>query len=508
VTSHTLRARLGRLPTGIKMLVILNLALLPLGVIALLASLQASRNADSQRRADIRIALSESTRKLNVELASDIAAMRVAANAIAFGVSPEESCARLTALFAAHTKPPTPFALFGVASVPNCVTARFNVGRPSTVALDLRPRAVLQGNTLDVIVPSETGSAVAIARYQAATLSTFVRPAHLDDAALTVSDATATLPLTQYRPGSMRQQETANGAVGVLGLTLTLSATAAPFGIVEGLLAFLPLLMWAAASIITFILVNRLLIRPLRELRTAVDGHKAGAPFAPLSARTPAREIRELGADIANALDNQAKATREVHHRVKNNLQVIASLISLHARAATTPEAAAAYAAIQRRVDALAIVHRNHYAELDTGGGIDLRRLIGEIAANLRANPDASGVAPPISLAASATTVTQDTAIAIGFLMTELIELSVAGDPAAPVTIVLDPLPTQKTKARIAIMSGALRSTPEFEERLLERYARIIEGLGRQLRAPIERDAQTGSFAVEFATLAERAVTE
>jgi two-component system, sensor histidine kinase PdtaS len=487
------------------MLVILNLALLPLGVIALLASLQASRNADTQRRSDVRIALSESTRKLNIELLSDVAAMRAAANAVAFGASPEDACARLSAVLAAHSKPATPFALFGPASAPICTTGRFDIARPSTVALDPGPRAVIQGETLDVIVPSQTGSAVTIARYPAATLRRFVDPAHLDDAAIMLSDVRANLPLTDYSSRMMVRLETASGPVGVLGLTLTLSAPAAPFGVVEGLLVFLPLLMWAAASVITFVLVNRLLVRPLLELRTAVDGHKAGAPFAPLSARTPAREIRALGADIANALDNQAKATREVHHRVKNNLQVIASLISLHARSATTSDAAAAYAAIQRRVDALAIVHRNHYAELDTGGGIDLRRLIGEIAANLRANSNASGVAPPITLAAVAISVTQDTAIAIGFLMTELVELAAAGDPTAPVSITLDASPSEETKARISIMSVALRSTPDFEARLSARYARIIEGLGRQLRAPIERDSQTGRFSVEFASLAQRA---
>ena len=157
----------------------------PLGVIALLASLQASRNADTQRRADVRIALSESTRKLNIELSTDVAAMRAAANAIAFGASPEEACARLSGVFAAHSRPATPFALFGLVSSPICTTARFDSVRPSTVALDPGPRAVIQGETLDVIVPSQTGSAVTIARYPIATLRRFVDPSHLDGGTFT-----------------------------------------------------------------------------------------------------------------------------------------------------------------------------------------------------------------------------------------------------------------------------------------------------------------------------------
>jgi two-component system, sensor histidine kinase PdtaS len=484
------------------MLVILNLALLPLGIIALLASVQSSRDADSARRAELRIALTESARKLNVELTSDIATMRVASNAIALGASPTETCARLTAIFAAEKPASTSFALFGVASMPHCGTGRFAIARPSTVALDLGPRAILQRDALDVIVPSQSGSAVAIARYPVATLRTYLQPTHMSDASIALADATTTMPIASPPSGSALQRERADGPIGLLGLTLALSAPTAPFGTIEGLLGFLPLIMWAAASIITFVLVNRLLIRPLRELRAAVDGHKAGAPFAPLAQRTVAREIRELGADIALALDNQAKATREVHHRVKNNLQVIASLISLHARSAATPDAASAYATIQRRVDALAIVHRNHYAELDTGGGIDLRRLVGEIAANLRANPDANGAAPPITLTATAMVVTQDTAIAIGFLMTELVELSMTADASAPVAVALDIVQGESRRGRISIESDALRSTPAFEVCLTARYARIIEGLGRQLRAPIARDAPIGRFSVAFATLA------
>lgn len=70
---------------------------------------------------------------------------------------------------------------------------------------------------------------------------------------------------------------------------------------------------------------------------------------------------------------------------MKNNLQVISSLINFHARGATGPEAMAAYASIQRRVDALAVVHRHHFAELEDNRGLNLRTMIGELAANIRA---------------------------------------------------------------------------------------------------------------------------
>jgi two-component sensor histidine kinase len=48
---------------------------------------------------------------------------------------------------------------------------------------------------------------------------------------------------------------------------------------------------------------------------------------------------------------------REIHHRVKNNLQTIASLLRLQTRRLRTPEAKAALAESERRIRSIAIVH-------------------------------------------------------------------------------------------------------------------------------------------------------
>ena len=71
---------------------------------------------------------------------------------------------------------------------------------------------------------------------------------------------------------------------------------------------------------------------------------------------------------------------------MKNNLQVVASLLSIHGRSADQPEAKAAYSAIGRRVDALSVVHRHHYAEMEENRGIALRPLLTELAADLRSS--------------------------------------------------------------------------------------------------------------------------
>ena len=306
--------------------------------------------------------------------------------------------------------------------------------------------------------------------------------------------------------------------LGLLGLWLSISAKDAPFGTTDALLTFLPLLMWASAALIGFFIVDRLLIRPLRSLRVAVASHVPGTPFQMAPMRTPAREIRELGDAFAKfgdeislheekmavALADQTKATREVHHRVKNNLQVIASLVSLHARGAQSPDAITAYAAIQRRVDALSIVHRNHYAELDSGGGIDVRGLLGELAANLRAIGGAA--TPVISIQALRFGVSQDSAVAIAFLVTELVELSIMVDPDAAIMIAITES-ANREKAHLALTSLALTTSPAMTERLAGRYARVLEGLSRQLRTTMAHDGEAGTVSLDFAILRRPEVT-
>lgn len=56
---------------------------------------------------------------------------------------------------------------------------------------------------------------------------------------------------------------------------------------------------------------------------------------------------------------------REIHHRVKNNLQTVSALLRLQARRMTTPEARAALEEAQRRVATIALVHDSLSQNLD-----------------------------------------------------------------------------------------------------------------------------------------------
>ena len=202
---------------------------------------------------------------------------------------------------------------------------------------------------------------------------------------------------------------------------------------------------------------------------------------------------------MAEGLETQRKLTREVHHRVKNNLQIIASLINLHARSAHEPEAVEAYASIQRRVDALSVVHRNHFAELEENRGVGVRALISELSASLRGTAPAEARRFGIQIDSDDLHISQDVAVPIAFLTTELVELAMRLDPQGRMRISVQW--QQDARALLAIQSSGLRESPTMSAYLDDRYGRVLTGLSRQLRAPLDHDGEAGRYAIAITIL-------
>jgi two-component sensor histidine kinase len=87
----------------------------------------------------------------------------------------------------------------------------------------------------------------------------------------------------------------------------------------------------------------------LRSIPLVVGGQRTGALVL-------VREVTELRRRERELLTKDA-TIREIHHRVKNNLQTVAALLRLQARRVSAPEARAALAEAVRRVGSIAIVH-------------------------------------------------------------------------------------------------------------------------------------------------------
>jgi two-component system, sensor histidine kinase PdtaS len=87
----------------------------------------------------------------------------------------------------------------------------------------------------------------------------------------------------------------------------------------------------------------------LRSIPLVVGGQRTGALVL-------VRDVTELRRRERELLTKEA-TIREIHHRVKNNLQTVAALLRLQARRLSAPEARAALQEAVRRVGSIAIVH-------------------------------------------------------------------------------------------------------------------------------------------------------
>ena len=113
---------------------------------------------------------------------------------------------------------------------------------------------------------------------------------------------------------------------------------------------------------------------------------------------------------------------REIHHRVKNNLQTVAALLRLQARRIDVPEAKAALTEAVRRVGSIAIVHETLSQAVEEHVGFD------EIADRLaRMVSDVSAMETPVQIrrVGSFQRLASETATALAMVITEVLQNAV-----------------------------------------------------------------------------------
>lgn len=139
----------------------------------------------------------------------------------------------------------------------------------------------------------------------------------------------------------------------------------------------LPLIAFSVALLAVWLAIDSLVLRWLSRLTRTVRVYgagryqfKAGQTFdkAPdeisrlaRAMDVMAKDIGERDQDLKMAIASRDAAVREIHHRVKNNLQIVTSFLNLQGRQLRDPEAKAAISAARHRIDALAIVHQTLY---------------------------------------------------------------------------------------------------------------------------------------------------
>lgn len=139
-------------------------------------------------------------------------------------------------------------------------------------------------------------------------------------------------------------------------------------------------------------------------------------------------ELRRATRDISdgNAARDRLQASlnekdallKEVHHRVKNNLQLISSLLNLQASRIVDPATASLFVDSRNRVRSMALVHENLY-RAGSFAGIAIKAHILSLCSHLRRAYGASGI--EIVADSDDITLDLDRAISCGLIINELV---------------------------------------------------------------------------------------
>ena len=505
----SLANRYAALPTPAKLLLILTAALLPIGIALVGIANSGIREANNALRGQALEQAGAAARDLESLIARNVLSLRIAANG-ALAQGPSGACDRARRSLAIVPAVVQRFSLTGADRSPICMVdgaaSRADVPAlaPGAIGLAISPT----GNGVDLHVGVVGGIASASLTTQQLREALRENPHRIESLTVRSPDRELSIVRTVRAVRSGQTSAMTSWPIGNGELTAHISMAVPRITTMDRLLLLLPLLMWVMAATITWLVVSRLLIRPLRRLERSVIRLQPGMGTEVLPRRLgPATEIQQLRdafarsidrielseQEMASALEGQRRLVREVHHRVKNNLQVVASLLNIHGRTAQTAEARAAYAAIGRRVSALSIVHRNHFAEMEENRGISLRPLLAELSAELRAGAPAEGRALHIDLDVETIHTTQDVAVSVAFLITEIVEFAMLHRPEDGVEVSLRR--SSELTARLTLSSPVLvpddADAPEKVQ-----FERIIGGLAKQLRSPLER--KLGRYSVDL----------
>jgi len=498
--------RFASLPTAAKLLLILTAALLPIGAGLTWLGESGIREADDALRGRSEDQAKATASAIESLIARNALALRVGAAGALRNYNPDP-CASASQSLATAPAISNRFSLRDADGKLLCTAGGFEPKDSAPMVAPGDIRAWIDPDLTEVNIRVGVVGGFATASLTREEIRTAAQTVGSDVPSIILSDRKNAVsvigPADDSNSLTYLSLPIANGA-----LTARIGFPVSRITTRDRVVLLLPVLMWVFAALLSWLLVSRLLIRPLKRLQQAVTKYQPGEKALDLPRKLgPSTEIQGLRdafgravarvedseREMADALDGQRRLVREVHHRVKNNLQVVASLLNIHGRTAETVDARDAYAGIGRRVGALSIVHRNHFAEMEENRGIALRPLLAELAAELRAGAPEPARKLAVDLELETVNTTQDVAVAVSFLVTEIVEFAMLNRPEDPVEISLRR--TSELTARLTLSSPVL-VPDESERREKAQFERIIAGLAKQLRSPLDR--KLGRYSVDL----------
>ena len=289
--------------------------------------------------------------------------------------------------------------------------------------------------------------------------------------------------------------------------------------------SLLPIVMWLASLIVAFWALNRLAITHIRKLGRQMRHFALNRtlPRKPLGEHVPveivameqsflgmANSILQDEARLEDSLREKNILLKEVHHRVKNNLQLISSIMNMQIRQAPTAANRQVLQRLQDRILSLATVHKSLYQDNDMSR-VDAAILLREIVSRSLAVGMAPNAGTQVSEEYDTILIGPDDAAPLTLLVSEAVTNALKylpQDPNVPTKMSVSLKYTAPETACLRVFNTAGGAAPEGGTGL---GSKLIQAFARQLNGTLEITEDADEYVLELTfpvPLADKAVLD
>ena len=214
-----------------------------------------------------------------------------------------------------------------------------------------------------------------------------------------------------------------------------------------------------------------------------------GTPVRLLGTVRDIADRKQAEDELQPSLREKEALLKEVHHRVKNNLQVVTSLLRLEAGRSAHPATRAVLIEMQGRIRAMALLHESLYRS-GTFAAVDLGAYLRQLTAQLVRAQAARPGTIHLDLDIASVEVVMDQAIPCGLLVNELVSNSLKhGFPdgrTGEVRVELQPV-DGGPQVRLRVSDTGVGLPADFEAKRRDSLGlQLVSDLARQLRGTLE----------------------
>lgn len=217
-------------------------------------------------------------------------------------------------------------------------------------------------------------------------------------------------------------------------------------------------------------------------------------------------KLKSANQTIEKSLSEKELLLKEIHHRVKNNLQVVSGLLELQSRSMENKEAMSTLKEGQNRVKAMALIHQKLYQNEDLAT-IDFAEYASNLMKELAAlYPNAKDVKTSLSVDGN-THLDIDTAIPLGLILNELISNAYKyafKESTGELKVTMESL--ENAEYRLVVGDTGTGLPDSFDFMKAKSFGlRLVRRLSRQLYGKVTYSLDAGAkFEVTFVDVQNR----